>query len=74
MSTVATTESVRTDLPIIGGALLANPAESVRVEFAAARPFPHVMIDLDLPRNLLTEFPAMDWRGWNAYGDGHQRE
>jgi 2OG-Fe(II) oxygenase superfamily len=73
MSAAISSKYIRNDLPIIGSALLANSVEAVGAEFGNGSPFPHVMLDLELPRSLLTEFPSMDWEGWNSYGDGHQR-
>ncbi|SDD28595.1 Proline 4-hydroxylase (includes Rps23 Pro-64 3,4-dihydroxylase Tpa1), contains SM-20 domain [Sphingomonas sp. YR710] len=48
----------------------------LEAEFAAARPFRHIVLDdfLRLPAGqVLPEFPAPDWEGWEGFSDSYQR-
>ena len=42
--------------------------------FAAASPFPHVVVDDCLDRGLIEtlDFPDAEWQGWQRYRDGYQ--
>jgi hypothetical protein len=49
----------------------------MRARFADAAPFPHLVIDdflSDGAKSSLGEFPTPDWRHWNAFSEGFQRE
>jgi hypothetical protein len=53
-----------------------DDADRLRQEFAAARPFPHVVIeDVLTPdaRSLASAFPPIDWGDWHRYPDEYQR-
>lgn len=50
---------------------------ALAAEFAAARPFPHVVLGDFLaiePTDVLEEFPSTDEPGWLAYGETYQAE
>jgi hypothetical protein len=44
--------------------------------FAAATPFPHVVLDdmVVAPPDVAGEFPGPDWDGWYRFDDGYQRQ
>ncbi|MDP9074591.1 MAG: 2OG-Fe(II) oxygenase, partial [Actinomycetota bacterium] len=51
-------------------------AEKLGPSFAAALPFPHVVLDDVLaapPAELLAKFPAPEWPSWHRYLDAYQR-
>jgi len=91
MSGVMTGEILDADLPASLDDVLAPPARSpfafralnpqdldrLRAQFAAASPFPHLVMDdfLTLPAQIVSEaFPDPTWQHWHRFQDAYQHQ
>ncbi len=76
MTEIAST-SVPAFVPSRSPLRLPSPDDAARsaAEFAAAVPFPHVVVDdlLDAGAEVARAFPVASWDGWRRFGDEYQR-